>query len=48
MNKINPQLKQKRKQKDINTQINASVQTILLYKNSIEDELNKLVKNSSL
>lgn len=45
LNKITPQLKQKRNQKEINTQINSTVQTILLKKDSTEDALNKLVKS---
>lgn len=45
INKITPQLKQRRNQKEINTQINNAVQTILLDKASVEDTLNKLVKN---
>ena len=45
---INPMLKQKRNQKEINTQVNASVQTIILNKASTEDTLNKLTKNLNL
>lgn len=45
INKITPQLKQKRNQKEINYQVNSAVQTILLNKDSIESALNKLVKN---
>ena len=43
--KINPQLRQKRNQKEINTQVNNTVQEILLDKISTEDALNKLVKS---
>ena len=45
LNKIVPQLKQKRNQKEINSQINSTVQTVLLNKSSVEDALNKLVKS---
>ncbi|MBR6127726.1 sugar ABC transporter substrate-binding protein [bacterium] len=45
INKITPQLKQRRNQKEINTQINTAVQTILLNKNSVEGTLNTVVKN---
>lgn len=47
LNKIAPQLKQKRNQKEINTQINSVVQTILLKKDSTQDALDKLVKQST-
>ena len=42
INKINPTLKQKRNQKEINTQVNTTVQTILLDKESVQDSLDKL------
>ncbi len=45
INKINPTLKQKRNQKEINTQVNTTVQTILLGKESVQDSLDKLSKN---
>ena len=45
INNINPQLKQKRNQKEINNQINNAVQTILLKKDSTPDVLNKLVQS---
>lgn len=45
LNKANPQLKQKRNQKEINTQVNEAVQTILLNKDSVESTLTKLVKS---
>ncbi len=45
INKITPQLKQKRNQKEINTQVNTAVQTILLNKDSVTDCLDKLAKN---
>ena len=45
INKISPQLKQRRNQKEINTQVNTAVQTILLNKNSVEATLNNVVKN---
>ncbi len=45
INKITPQLKQKRNQKEINTQVNTAVQTILLKKDSTENALNNLVKS---
>lgn len=45
MNKIYPQLKQQRNQKEINSQVNTAVQNILLDKNSIENSLDNLVKN---
>ena len=40
--RITPQLKQIRNQKEINTQVNNTVQKILLEKESIEEALNKL------
>lgn len=43
--KINPALKQKDGQKEINLQINTAVQSILLNKDSVENILNKLVEN---
>lgn len=45
LNKISPQLRQKRNQKEINTQVNEAVQTILLNKDSVDSALNKLVKS---
>lgn len=45
INEINPTLKQKRNQKEINTQVNTTVQTILLDKESVQDSLDKLSKN---
>ena len=45
LNKITPQLKQRRNQKEINNQVNTTVQTILLNKDSVENSLDKLVKN---
>ena len=45
INKINPTLKKKRNQKEINTQVNSTVQSILLEKESIENALNKLTEN---
>ena len=47
LNHIYPQLKQRRNQKDINTQVNSAVQTILLEKDSTENTLNQLVKSIS-
>ena len=47
LNHIYPQLKQRRNQKDINTQVNTSVQTILLDKDSIDNTLDRLVKSIS-
>lgn len=44
INKITPQLRQRRNQKEINSQVNATVQTILLNKDSSDNALNKLVK----
>ena len=44
MNHIYPQLKQRRNQKEINSQVNSAVQTILLNKDNIENCLNNLVK----
>ena len=43
LNHIYPQLKQRRNQKDINTQVNVSVQAILLEKDSVDNTLNRLV-----
>ena len=45
INKITPQLKQKRGQKEINTLVNSAVQSALLNKDSIENILNKLSKD---
>jgi putative chitobiose transport system substrate-binding protein len=45
INKITPQLRQRRNQKEINTQVNEAVQTILLNKDSLENALNRLVKS---
>ena len=44
LNKIYPQLKQRRNQKEINSQVNSAVQTILLNKDNIDNCLNNLVK----
>ena len=44
LNHIYPQLKQRRNQKEINSQVNSAVQTILLNKDNIGDCLNNLVK----
>lgn len=45
INRITPQLRQRRNQKEINTQVNAAVQSALLNKDSIENILDKLSKN---
>ena len=45
INKITPQLKQKRDQKEINTLVNSAVQSALLNKDSIENILNKLSRD---
>lgn len=45
INKITPQLRQRRNQKEINTQVNSAVQSALLDKDSIESILEKLSKN---
>ena len=45
INKITPQLKQKRNQKEINTQVNTAVQSILLNKDSVDNVLSNLVKS---
>ena len=45
INKITPQLKQKRGQKEINTLVNSAVQSALLNKDSIENILNKLSRD---
>jgi len=45
LSNITPQLKQRRNQKEINTQVNTAVQTILLNKAGIQDTLDKLVKS---
>lgn len=44
INRITPQLRQRRNQKEINTQVNAAVQSVLLNKDSIESILEKLSK----
>ena len=44
INRITPQLRQRRNQKEINTLVNSAVQTILLNKNSTENVLNNLAK----
>ena len=44
LNRITPQLRQRRNQKEINTQVNAAVQSALLNKDSIENILEKLSK----
>ncbi|MBR1776859.1 sugar ABC transporter substrate-binding protein [bacterium] len=48
INKITPQVKQKRNQKEINNLVNTTVQTILLNKNSVQDSLDSLVKSLKL
>ena len=48
LNKMTPQLHPKRNQKEINSQVNTTVQTILLNKDATEDALNKLVKTLSI
>ena len=45
INKITPQLRQRRNQKEINTQVNSAVQSALLDKDSIDSILEKLSKN---
>ena len=45
INSITPMLQQKRNQKEINTQVNSTVQTVILNKASTEDALNQLTKN---
>ena len=45
INRITPQLKQKRGQKEINTLVNSAVQSALLNKDSIENILEKLSKD---
>ena len=45
INKITPQLRQRRNQKEINTQVNSAVQSALLDKDSIENIFEKLSKN---
>ena len=45
LNHIYPQTKQRRNQKEINNQVNSTVQAILLNKDSIENSLNKLVNS---
>ena len=45
INKITPQLKQKRGQKEINTLVNSAVQSALLNKDSVENILKKLSKD---
>ena len=40
-----PALKQKRGQKDINTLVNATVQSVLLDKNNTDELLKKLVED---
>ena len=47
LNHIYPQLRQRRNQKDINTQVNSAVQTILLDKAPIDSTLDRLVKSIS-
>ena len=44
INRITPQLRQRRNQKEFNTQVNAAVQSALLNKDSIENILEKLSK----
>ena len=45
INRITPQLKQKRNQKEINTLVNTAVQSALLNKDSTESVLSKLQKD---
>ena len=45
LNHIYPQLKQRRNQKEINTQVNTTVQTILLNKASVDNGLSQLVNS---
>jgi putative chitobiose transport system substrate-binding protein len=45
INKITPQLRQKRNQKEIKTLVNSTVQTILLNKSSVKDALDSLNKS---
>lgn len=45
INKITPQLEQRRSQKEINTLVNTAVQSALLNKDSVENILNKLSKD---
>lgn len=47
INKIIPQVKQNRNQKEINLLVNTTVQSALLNKGSVEDLLNELVKELS-
>ena len=47
INKITPQLRQRRNQKEINTLVNSAVQAVLLNKESTESRLNKLAKEIS-
>ena len=42
---ITPMLRQRENQKEINSQVNTAVQTILLNKKSTDDALNQLAKN---
>ena len=44
INKINPQMRQKQNQKEINNQVNTAVQSILLEKGSAQSILDNLVK----
>lgn len=45
INKITPQLRQRRSQKEINTLVNTAVQSALLNKDSVENVLDKLAKS---
>lgn len=45
INKITPQLRQRRAQKEINTLVNTTVQSALLNKDSVENLLNNLAKS---
>lgn len=47
INKITPQLRQRRNQKEINTLVNSAVQAVLLNKDSAQSQLNKLEKEIS-
>ena len=45
INRITPQLRQRRGQKEINTLVNSAVQSALLNKDSVENILNNLEKS---
>ena len=48
LSKMTPQLKQRRNQKEINTQVNSAVQSILLNKTSVNDALDGLTKSLAI